>query len=290
MPQADEAVKDEVVDSTVVAPAAPEQDGSKEQVTEVTQTDNGEYTADNLKPDSSEEVTLPETDEPDESQSQSEELAPKSVNRFQKLANENRELKEQIERLKSQEDQVATEQGLLNEVNPETGEYYTVQEIERLAFAQTKESRAEQLAQERYDLEVQQNQQTITSETTKALEDFPIFDEKSKDYNPKLTALAEQRLAKSMIFAQDEKGQPVLDQQGNRIPIGANDSPYEILQTIAVASQSNNAKLKAEAQRSTEQQLARADSTGSSQQGDASFEKLPLKEMEAKLRRQGYDI
>lgn len=278
MPPKAAAVNDEVVADTTTTDSAPEE--NKSEVAEVKPSDNGEYTAEDVKTegDDTEEVITDETAAESQPQGEEKPLAPKSENRFQQLANENRDLKAEIESLKSQEAQIATEQGLLNEVNPDTGEYYTTQEIERIAFQQSREDRSQSIAQQRYDLEVQQNQQTISSEAIKGLEDFPIFDENSKEFNPELAALADKRLERNLIL--NDKG----------VIVGSQDSPYEILQTIAVASQSNAAKSEAKAQKATEKMLANADSTGSSQQGEPSFEKLSLKEQEAALRRKGYDI
>jgi hypothetical protein len=253
MSKDDNAVKDEVVtDTTIAEPATVENQTSDVEdefdgLGDVSLTDIP-TAAETDSP--SEEVTPPEkVEETPAPQSEEKPLAPKSENRFQKLANENRELKEQIDRLKTQEDQLATEQGLLNEVNPETGEYYTTQEIERIAFQQSRETQAQQVAQQRYELEVQQNQQTIAQEASQAVKDFPIFDEKSPEYKPELAQLADQRLQKNLIF--DENG----------VLIGAHDSPYAILQTINDALKAGATSGQAEAQAATQKMLANADTT-----------------------------
>lgn len=201
----------------------------------------------------SEEVAPSDTEETNpEPQPQGEQkpLAPKSENRFQKLANENRELKERLERLQTQESQVATEQELLNEVNPETGDYYTPMEAERIARQQALEAQAQSTAQERYQLEVMNNQMTIRSEAEKALTDFPMFDQQSPNYKPELAAQADQLLGQSLIF----------NEQG--VLVGSNLSPYQIYKTVADAAQANSAQARAEAQKATEKMLANADSPG----------------------------
>jgi hypothetical protein len=197
---------------------------------------------------------------------QAEEVPPeakteKSVNRFQQLANERNQFKElaeqreaEIAKLKSQETQFATEQELLNEVNPETGEYYTPQEVERLAFAQSREQQAQSVSQQRYQLEVQQSQQTLASEAEQALSEFPIFDDKSPDYNPALTAQADELLKQSLVF----------DQNGTLI--GSNLSPYKLYKSLADATKANAPVYQAQAQKSVERMTANADvGSGASQ-------------------------
>lgn len=200
------------------------------------------------KAESSAEEAEESTDDESESQSQGEEkLSPKSENRFQKLANTNRELLEEIERLKSQEAQVANEQELLNEVNPETGDYYTPQEVQRIAFQKSREAQQQSIAQQRQALEVQQARQELGGEATKALSDFPMFDADSKDYNPTLAAQADQILGANLVT--DAQGQIV----GSRI------SPYQLYKTIADANREGQTRGQASAQRATEKMLANAD-------------------------------
>lgn len=270
------AVKDEPQDAqTESAPVTTPDDGANAQVAE--EKDLMEATLDELESESEETEgeaadaddtagdtepvetdTQPQGEKPEEPSE--EKLAPKSENRFQKLANENKELKAQLDRLKLQETQLASEQELLNEVNPETGDYYTPQEIERLAFAQSREQQAQKVAQERYELEVQQNQELIANESTKALEDFPIFNDKSPDFNPGLSAQLNQLIDQTLIRDPNTPeigpdGQPT----GKGRIIGANLSPYQLAKTIADATTANSAKIQAEAQKATEKMLANAD-------------------------------
>lgn len=245
------------------------------------QQDDGEIVVKDAEPEEPKEEPVEETQEepePTEAQDETEELAPKSQNRFQKLANENRELKEQIERLRLQETQLATEGELLNEINPDTGDYYTPQEIERIAFQQTREQQMQQVAQERYQLEVQQNQASIANEATQALQEFPMFDSNSPEFNPELTAQADALLKQSLIV--DENG----------VLLGSHVSPYQLYKTINDSTQANAAKMQAEAQRANEKMLANVDPSSSGQRSEASFEKLSLSEMQQRLREKGHDI
>jgi hypothetical protein len=260
MSQDEAVVNDEVVtQDTTAADSTPAENNSPEVVEDDVDTsgydDDGQSDTESkptapAEKDSQTEVTE-ETKDDTQPRDGAQELTPKSQNRFQELANRNRELEQRLAEVKARESQFAAEQGLLNEINPETGEYYTPQEIERVAWQQSREQQAQQVAQERYNLEVQHNQQTISAETEKALQDFPMFNEKSPEYNPQLAQLADARIGRSLIT--NEQGQI----------IGAYDSPYEILKTIADATTVNAARYEAQAQKATEKMLANAD-TGSS--------------------------
>src|SRR3990167_7720063 len=63
-------------------------------------------------------------------------LAPKSENRFQKLANDNKALREQVEKLTSNAYEPQTAEQLSDIVNPETGEYYTAAQAADVAMEQ----------------------------------------------------------------------------------------------------------------------------------------------------------
>lgn len=218
-----------------------------------------------------------ETEEQKPEQPQDEKpLAEKSQNRFQKLANENRELKEQIERLKSQESQVAAEQGLLNEINPETGDYFTPAEAERIARQQSLEQAQQSAAQQRYALEVRQNQESIGRESRQALDDFPILNEQSKEFNPQIAAEFDKLVGENIIYElQDGSRYPasVLAANGYDLNqatlIGSNFSPYQLAKLIADSTKANASVYQAQAQRSAEQMLANADTTGGNTQAGA---------------------
>lgn len=228
------------------------------------------------------EATTDETTETEAEQPQTteqEELAPKSQNRFQQLANENREMRMELERLRQQEAHIANEQALLNEVNPETGDYYTPQEVERLAFAQSREQQAQQVAEQRYELEVQDVQLQLRDEATRALSDFPMFDETSKEYDAELASEVDEILGANLVI-----------EQGTGRIIGSRVSPYKIYQSHVKAAERARTQGQLNGQRATEKMLASVDGAGSSQQGDVSFEKMNLAEQAAWLRRNGHDV
>lgn len=254
MSETDTAVKEEVApqDATVAAPAAPE---PKEP--EVAETDVLEQSLEELSgksddketdEDSSDVTPEDKSDETKEQPQSDKPLAPKSENRFQKLANENRELKERLDRLKSQETQVATEQELLNEVNPETGENYSPQEAERIARAQSLESQQQSVSQERYELEVRQNQVTLADEANQALKDFPMFDPSSETYNKGLAAQVDQLLGQNLIF-----------EEGTNRVIGSHISPHFLYKTIADSINIGATQGQLKGQKAAQNMMASAD-------------------------------
>lgn len=252
MSQDTTAVNDQVVADTTATESAP----AETQSTEVAEVDpfvqglNGEDAPTETETDSqeTEESTAEETEVEEQPREEEKELSSKAQNRFQQLANDNRELREQIERYKAQEAQFANEQDLLNQINPETGEYYTPQEVERIAFQQSREQMQQSIAEQRYELEVQQNQQSLASEVSKVLQEFPMFDKESAEYNQDVAAQADQILEKSIIY----------DQNGR--VIGSNVSPYQLYSTIATAAKTSAAEGQVQGQKATEKMLAQADS------------------------------
>lgn len=310
MSQDESAVNTEVVADATTTESAPVEEQKSEEVERSTATDSGEYSQSDIETDSQPEEPESEEKPQEETQEESKEepepeqaeetdvkddetkahddsreekpLAPKSVNRFQQLANENRELRGQLTELQAKQAQVATEQELLGKVNPETGEHYTLAEAERVARYQANEQTQQSLAQQQYQLEVQQNRQKITTEAQQALQEFPELDSTSDKYDAEIAAEFDTALSQALI----------LDQQG--APIGAYLSPYQLAKSIAgpVRKATERAKAlgQAEAQKAQSKMLASADPSSSSHQTDKPFNKMSLNEMEEKLRKKGYDI
>jgi hypothetical protein len=213
-------------------------------------------------------------------------LAPKSENRFQKLANENKELREHLLRLQSQETQVATEQELMNQVNPETGDYYTPAEAERIARFQTNAQTQQSLAQERYQLEVQQNQQAIGSEVQEIMENYPwsaefipgterldpatgqLTGQTNPAYNPTLAMKGAELLEQSLIR---DPNVPEIDPMtgrptGQGMVVGSKLSPKQIYKIIDDSISYGATKGQVDAQKATQKMLASVDaSPGASQ-------------------------
>lgn len=186
-----------------------------------------------------------------------DELSPAGQNRFRDLANQNRMLREQIAANQARQTQVATEQELLNKVNPDTGDYYTPQEAERVARYQANEQYQQNLAQEQFSLQVQQNQQQLTAEAHQSLQEFPELDAQSDKYDPETAQAFEAALQQALVI--DPK---------SGMPIGAHISPYVLAKSIVaptrVVAQRAKTLGQAEAQKATRKMLASADAAPSS--------------------------
>lgn len=103
-----------------------------------------------------------------------------------------------------------------------------------------------------YNDRVADAQLTISSESERVLNDFPMFNPENKDYDEELAGEAAQLLQSNLI----------LDENTGQI-IGSNVSPYQLYKTIARATGISAAKGQIKGQEDTEKMLANAD-TGSS--------------------------
>lgn len=257
----DAAVNEEVVADATAAESATVETEKSEEVEEITDGYDNDVeqkdasTEEESADESTDEAAAEDTEESAQGEPDEKPLAPKSQNRFQQLANENRQLREQLANLDAKQAQVATEQELLNEINPETGDYYTIAEAERAARLQANETVQQQLARERSALEVQQNQHVLTTEANQALQEFPELDSDSDQFDAELAAEYDAALGQAII----------LNEQG--IPIGAHMSPYQLAKSIVGPAKRAAAKAEiigqANAQKATERMLASADSRSS---------------------------
>lgn len=254
--QADSAPADELLNSF--------EDYGTESSTVESPEEASEEPADQPSENVNEDVKEPEQEESedtpkDEAQDPStdwDKLNGKSQDRFRQMANENRELKRQYEELQARQAQFATEQQLLDQINPETGEYYTTDEVARIAHFQRLQQQQERTQQEAYQMQVRMSQNQLLEDGEKALRDFPMFDASSDKFDPELSALVDPILQANAIT--DPNTGEVL---GMRV------SPYTLLKTYHDALSRNSHKEqtigRAEAQRATEKMLANVDHAGS---------------------------
>lgn len=207
-----------------------------------------------------------ETEETDAAKDDDEgesKLSQKSQNRFQQLSNENRALREQLNQLQARKAQVAQEQELLDQINPETGEPYTLDEVQRIARYNANQAEQERISQQEQVLAVQANQQQLASEAQQALQDFAMFDESKADtYNKDLAQMADGLLGDALY----------MDEQGG--VLGSKVSPHKIYQTVASAYEQGVRAGRLEGQKSTQKMLAQSDiPSGAPVQPSASDEK-----------------
>lgn len=277
------AVNDSAVQDTAAADSAPVEEKQLEVVSEgpaLEPNDIREPVAEDTAEDVADDTAEPEAvEEPQEPQDE-QPLAPKSENRFQKLANENRELKAQ---LAAREAQIAQEQELLNEINPETGDYYTPAEAERIARAEALQKQQQSLAQERTQLEVQQNVAQIATEAEQAAA-VPMFREfnedgtKNPDYVPQLAADYDSLLADNLLFqAQDGNVYTAatllangVDLQTQAQLVGSYNSPLKLATIVANAYKASAVPNQLKGQKATEKMLSAADNVSSAKPSKAS--------------------
>lgn len=213
---------------------------------------------DSTEEESEEEKPVEETD--------SEEKPPtKAEDRKQQLNTEIRDLVSQRNALRTQFEaesgkvyQPATEQDLLDQVNPETGEYFNPLEAKVAAMEQRQEI-------ERYNNQVTEGRLTLTSEGQRAINDFPMFDETSPEYKPEIDAqvdaIVEPLLIRDTNIPEVDPatGQPT----GKGMIIGSRAPVYPIYKLVADAAKASAEAGQIKGQQATDEMQSRADSTSS---------------------------
>lgn len=194
----------------------------------------------------SKEADTDETEPETQPQGKAEERKQQLNNEIRDLVSQRNTIREEVEKLNSEVYQPATDEELLGQINPETGQYYNPLEAKVAALQQAQEF-------DKYNTQVAEAQLTLSSEANRALNDFPMFDENSKDYNKEIAAQADEILGANLIK----------DPNTGQI-IGSHISPFKIYQTIASATQIAGAKAQDKAQKATETMLANADTSSNS--------------------------
>lgn len=261
---------------------------------------DGEYSSDDLDNSSGEDSNDPSQDpnEPDNTQQQQDDGKPgrgyesrkqqlqeeiqqyqqgqdqgaEKNNEIRELVNERNRLKQNAEQANSSVYQAPDPNQLVGQINPETGTYFNPVEARVAAMEQ-------QQAIERYNNEVAENQLTLQSEAEQVMDDFPMFDSTSEEYNPEAAQQLDQILQQNLVFDQNT-GQVV----GSRV------SPYQLYKAVHDSAQASANAAQVKGQRDTEQMLSNADSTGGAPQGEPSFQDMSLDQQEEYLRKKGHDV
>lgn len=221
---ADDTQESPVTESSTEETKTPEvADDSKESES------NSETEADESKDESSEE-----TKEEDQPQGKAEERKQQLNTEIRDLVAQRNALKNEVERINNQVYQVATEQELMQD---------------GMSSVEAKvEAMRQQQEIERYTNQVAEAQLTLESESSRVLNDFPIFNPQAEDYDQDLAMEAASLLQSNLI----------IDQNTGQV-IGSNVSPYKLYQTLAKAHESAAVKNRLKGQQATEQMLASAD-------------------------------
>lgn len=196
-----------------------------------------EAKADEAKP---EEEAKPEAKADDKPLSKAEERKQELSTEIRDLVAQRNAIKSEVEKINSEAYQPATEDEL-------TAEGMTAIEAKVEAMRQEREM-------EKYNSQVADAQLTIGHESNRVLNDFPIFNPDSDQYDKELAGEAADLLQSNLIYDPNTKQ-----------VIGTNPgfSTYKIYQTLARASGISAAKGQMQGQKDTETMLANADTASS---------------------------
>jgi signal recognition particle GTPase len=175
-----------------------------------------------------------ETEAEEQPQGEEKPLSPKAENRFQQLANENKALREYIEKINAEVYKPQTTEELIDEgLSPELAEVRSLKQ---------------QLEVQEYNNRVVEAQTYLSQDSARVLSDFPIFDPDSPEYQEDIAASAAEALEKSLI----------IDPNTKQI-IGSHLSPYQIYKPIADAYEKSKVAGQIQGQKATEKMLANAE-------------------------------
>lgn len=278
-----EAVKEEVVAESTAPESAPEE---TEQSEEVEETESQEESSESQE---EQETEAEETEQPKSKADQRKEQLEDEIKDLESKVGDEKtpdprnteirdlvarrnELRQQVKSRNQQAYQAPTVESLLDQINPETGNYYSQLEAKLAIMEHNQKIDA-------YNNDVAEAQLTLSTEAERALKDFPMFDESSSEYNQELAQQVDQILGQALVF----------DQQTGSV-IGSHVSPYSLYKAVAQSAQSGTVVGQLKAQKATQQMLNTADSSGGIQQSEKPFEKLSTAEMAERLRKKGHDV
>lgn len=201
---------------------------------------------------------------------ESEEKSNHAERRKQQLNNEIRDkvaernaLRREIEELNRQKynlqasADLPTVEALMEQVNPETGDYYTRTEAKLARIEAERKLEQQQRQLNEYTERVVDGRLRLKDEAERAVKDFPMFDEQSDSYNEQLAKRAD-GIAEGLII-RDNDGEV----------IGSRGSIYGVYATIAEAAKA--AKVDGEiAGRKAALKMADSADVGSSSKAPAS--------------------
>lgn len=237
-------------------------DAAVEQTTEVdssTTEQTSEQVSDEVATSEDTEQPVEQTQQEEaEANGESEDLAPKSQNRFQKLANENRALKQRLAEMEQLK--VPSEQDYID------GGYDPIE-------AKINALEARQNQREQIDEVVNLNN-AIENDMGRIVNEFPQLNPQSKEFN--------QDLARTLFNQYDQDAGTEYTEDG--ITLRTNQLPYNYIKNKMELIGLASAKAKVQAQKSVEQMVAAADNPSSkAPQVTKSASEMSLSELEAKL-------
>ena len=139
------------------------------------------------------------------------------------LRREIAELNRQKYQMQSQSD-LPTVDAMLEQINPETGDYYTRTEAKLARIEAERELDQRQRQMDEYTDSVVDNRLRLRDEAERAIKNFPMFDETSSSYDKELADRAD-RIAENLLI-RDDTGEV----------IGSRGSIYDVYALVASAA------------------------------------------------------
>lgn len=167
------------------------------------------------------------------------------------LRREIAELNKQKYQMKNVSD-LPTVDALMEQINPETGDYYTRTEAKLARIEAERELERETKKLDEYTENIVDNRLRLRDEADRVLKDFPMFDESSSSYDKDLAEKAEQVAEKLLI--KDKSGEV----------IGSNGSIYDVYALVAAAVESAGKSGEIAGKKAAEKMMVSADVIGAS--------------------------
>lgn len=167
------------------------------------------------------------------------------------LRREIAELNKQKYQMKNESD-LPTVDALMEQINPETGDYYTRTEAKLARIEAERELERETKKLDEYTDSIVDNRLRLRDEADKVLKDFPMFDESSPSYDKDLAEKAEQVAEKLLI--KDKSGEV----------IGSSGSIYDVYALVAAAVESAGKSGEIAGKKAAEKMMVSADVLGAS--------------------------
>lgn len=231
-----------------------------------TEEPNAEATTSEEEPTEGKETEAEESEEAEEApeESETEETPPdepknkSAEGRIRNLVAENRALREEVALKNAEAYKPATAQELVDQGMDEVS-----------AKLEAMEQR-QQLSE--FNAQVAEVQMALATDANQVLNDFPMFNEKSSEYNPELAKMAETVYKQSAGIQQDPK---------TGLIYNVSVLPYSVYESIANAYSSGASTGQVKAQRSAEKMLASVDAPTSAAPKD---KKTPFEGFDPKYR------
>ena len=261
----DNSMSDDFVRGLTGAPDEPEEEESKG-------TDKPDKPEEDPKePASTEEKPSESTDSEDEKSNRALERKQQLNLEIRDKVAERNALREEIAELSRQKyelqsaQDIPTVEALMEQINPNTGDYYTRAEAENLRLSQRLDAMEKQKEFDGYVERVTDNRIQLSNEANQVVKDFPIFDPESKEYDAELTQMADELM----------KAQLIIDKKTGQV-IGSRVSPYQLYSVIAKAKTSGEASGKTSGRKSALDMMNNADVASSAKAPSSDEENDPF--------------